>query len=330
MTGGAGRSHGHAASTGPLLRADPERPLDVVGLGQICVDHVCGVEVPPRPGDKSRAQYYARLPGGQAATAVLACARLGLRAAFAGGVGDDEDAERALAPLRAAGVDLDAVRRRPGVATQTSHVWIETGSGERAIVWHRDPRLTLSPSEVPVAAIRRARALHLDAGDLEAALAAAREARAAGTASVLDADTPAPGVDELVAAVDFPVVSPRLAERVLGTSDPSECLARMVASGARMAVITFGPRGALARTREGQEVRCPPFRVEARDTTGAGDAFRAGLLWAALQGLGATEVLRAASAAAAMNCRALGAQGGLPDRAGLEAFLARAEPGPAP
>jgi len=305
--------------------------LDVVGLGQACVDHVCRVERLPPAGEKGRAREYRRLPGGQVATALLACARLGLRTAFAGGVGDDDDGERALAPLARAGVDLAGVRRRPGVPTQTGHVWIETASGERAIVWHRDPRLALRAEEVPFERIRAARALYLDAGDLEAALAAARAAREAGVLSVLDADTPAPGLADLLAGVDFPVVSPRLAETVHGTSDLREALARMVDAGARMAVIPLGPQGAIARSRAG-EVELPAFSVRARDTTGAGDAFRAGLLWALLEGREPAEALRVAAAVAALNCREPGAQGGLPDRAGLEAFLERPppvrEPGP--
>jgi len=319
------------AGTGSGEGSFAEGSLDVVGLGQACVDHVCRVERLPPAGEKSRAGEYRRLPGGQVATALLACARLGLRAAFAGGVGDDADGDLALEPLAREGVDLAAVRRRAGVATQTGHVWIETASGERAIVWHRDPRLALRPEEVPLERIRAARALYLDAGDLEAALAAARAAREAGVLSVLDADAPVPGVEELLAAVDFPVVSPRLAETVHGTSDRREALARMVDAGARMAVVTLGPQGAIARGRAG-EVKLPAFSVRARDTTGAGDAFRAGLLWALLEGWEPAEALRAASAVAALNCRGLGAQGGLPDRAGLEAFLERPppprEPGP--
>jgi sulfofructose kinase len=67
--------------------------------------------------------------------------------------------------------------------------------------------------------------------------------------------------------------------------------------------------------------------VEARDTTGAGDVFHAAFAFGLLAGLGRTAVLRVANAAAAMSCRAVGAQGGLPDRASLEDFLA-AHPAP--
>jgi sugar/nucleoside kinase (ribokinase family) len=312
-----------SAGGAPLWPRRRTGGCDVVGVGQACVDHVATVERLPGVGGKLAARDYTRLPGGQIATAMLACARLGLRAAFVGTLGDDEDGRLALAPLRAAGVDLAGVRLRPGVCTQTSEIWIERASGERTIVWFRDPRLALRPEEVPVEAIARARALHLDAGDLPAALAAARAARVAGVPSVLDADAPAPGVEELLASVDFPVVSRSFAETLHGSSKLGEALDRMLRAGARMAVVTLGERGALARTRD-RWIESPGFEVEIRDTTGAGDAFHAGFLWGLLEGLDAEAALRAANAAAALNCRALGAQGGLPDRGELEAFLAGA------
>jgi sugar/nucleoside kinase (ribokinase family) len=88
-----------------------------------------------------------------------------------------------------------------------------------------------------------------------------------------------------------------------------------------MAVVTLGSQGACARLGE-REIRSPGFRVEARDTTGAGDVFHAAFAFGLLQGWEAERVLRASNAAAAMSCRALGAQGGLPDRSELEEFLA--------
>jgi sulfofructose kinase len=67
----------------------------------------------------------------------------------------------------------------------------------------------------------------------------------------------------------------------------------------------------------------PAVPIAARDTTGAGDVFHGAFAWALLEGWEARQVLRAACAAAALNCLAAGAQGGIPDRAGVEALLAR-------
>jgi sulfofructose kinase len=90
--------------------------------------------------------------------------------------------------------------------------------------------------------------------------------------------------------------------------------------GARLSVVTLGEWGALAAGADGQ-LDSPAYRVKARDTTGAGDAFHAGFIWGLIQRLDVEAVLRAAHAVAAINCEALGAQGGLPRRSELERFL---------
>ncbi len=316
------------SDTGALwpLRAAGSR-CDVLGIGQVAVDDVLTLDALPPVGGKREARHTAQLPGGQVATAVLACARLGLRTAYVGCVGEDAEALLALAPLRSAGVDLDGVRWRAGVRTQRAQIWIEAGSGERTIAWFRDPSLALSAQELRRADVEGARALHLDAGDLDAALWAAEVARGAGVAVVLDADRVGEGIERLLPLVDFPVVSQEFAETYGGTSSVRRGLARLCENGARMAVVTLGASGALAQCGD-RILESPAYAVDARDTTGAGDAFHAGLLWGLLEGRNEVGVLRAAHAVAALNCMALGAQGGLPDRASLEAFLAGARPAP--
>jgi len=85
-------------------------------------------------------------------------------------------------------------------------------------------------------------------------------------------------------------------------------------------VVTLGERGAVGGDAQ-TEVTSPAFSVEVRDTTGAGDVFHGAFVWALLDGLDAESSLRAANAAAAMNCRAFGAQGGLATRETLQAFM---------
>lgn len=303
------------------------KALDVVGLGQSSLDHVCLVEGLPRFAGKDRMLDYTRLPGGQVATALLACTRLGLRAAFLGTVGDDDAGERALAPLREAGVDLSGVRVVAGAPSQLAVILLDRSSGERTVLWYRDARLALRLQDLSRGAIERARALHLDGGDPEVGIWAAKVAREAGIPVVLDADTAAAGTAELLAQVDFPIVSHSFAESFFGTSSPREALRGLMAYGARLAVVTLGDVGALGRLGT-CEIESPAYGVPVADTTGAGDVFHAAFLWALLEGLSAEQCLRAANAAAGMNCRAIGAQGGLPTRADLERFLADENPAP--
>jgi sugar/nucleoside kinase (ribokinase family) len=310
----------------PLLAPHgPNRPFDFVGLGQSAIDHVCQVDGLPRFAGKARVIDYSRLPGGQVATAVLCCARLGLRCALIGSTGDDEAGDAVLAPLREAGVDLGAVRRVAGAPTQLGVILVDRRSGERTVLWYRDPRLSLDVSALDRAAVTGGRVLHLDGGDPDVSTWAAQTARESGIPVVLDLDTPAPGVDRLLAAVDFPIVSRDFAENYFGTHKVREALRGLAGLGGRLAVVTLGEIGAIAQLGE-RVIESPAFRVGVRDTTGAGDVFHAAFAWGLLEGLGPEGVLRAANAAAAMNCRALGAQGGLPSRSELLAFVAESQP----
>lgn len=291
----------------------------MVALGQCALDQVAVVDGLPAFAGKERVLECYPLPGGQIATAALALTRLGLSTAFVSSVGDDPAAEAVLAPLREAGVDLGGVRLRPGVPSQLSLILVDRKSGERTVLWHRDPRLSLELSELGREAIVRGRALHLDASDLDVSVWAAGVAREAGMAVCLDADTPAPGIDRLLRRVDYPIVSRAFARSYFGTDSPAEACRGLAALGARLPAVTLGDRGAVGGVRG--EIASPAFRVAARDTTGAGDVFHAAFLWALLEGRAPREILRTANAAAAMNCRALGAQGGLPARGELRAFL---------
>lgn len=302
-----------------------DRPFDVVGLGQISLDHVATLERPPELGSKVGALEYRDHPGGQVATALLACTRLGLRGALLGAVGDDPAADVALAPLAAAGVALSGVRVIAGARTRTAFITVVREGGERTIVWHRDPRLSLGGDAVDPESVRAGRALLIDTEFPEAVTRAAAIAREAGIPVVLDADQLEPGVEALLHGVDFPLVSWEFAETVYGTTSPRDALARLAAGGARMAVVTLGEAGAIAQLGE-RVITSPGFCVPARDTTGAGDVFHAAFVWALLEGRGAEEILRTANAAAALSCAGAGAQGALPDRKALGEFLAAPPP----
>jgi sugar/nucleoside kinase (ribokinase family) len=300
--------------------------FDLVGIGQCSIDHVCRVDGIPPLGGKDEVLGYELLPGGQVATAALAAARLGLRVAYVGSVGSDAVADLVLAPLAAEAIDLAGVRRVAGATTRLAVILVDRASGERTVLGHRDPRLRLGAGDVPAARIERARCLLVDAEDPEASLAAARVARRAGVPVVADIDAPGPGVEALLGAVDFPLVSRSFAETLGSDGTVRGGLARLAQFGARMAVATLGDRGCLARLGD-REIASPAFRIAPRDTTGAGDVFHAAFAWGVLEGLADDALLRAANAAAALSCRGLGAQGDLPTRRELEAFLRERQPG---
>jgi sugar/nucleoside kinase (ribokinase family) len=302
-----------------LLAAVPPRPFDLLGVGECSLDDVLRVAALPPPGGKAVVEDWCERPGGQVATALLTAARLGLRTAYAGVVGDDAAAAQALAPLRAAGVDLSRVEVVPRARTRAAVIAVEQGSGERAVLGYRDPRLGQGSAALAALRPEVARLLLLDATEPAAALELARHARLQRTAVILDLDTASVEAERLLPLADFPIVSESFAEAAYGTVE--KALAQMAAQGARLPVVTLGALGSLALWA-GQRLASPAHRSVVADTTGAGDVFRGAFAWGLLQGLDVEALLRAANGAAALACRGLGAQGALPDATRLQSFLA--------
>jgi sulfofructose kinase len=299
---------------------------DLLGLGQASIDHVGTVDGLPPLGGKTAMLAYELLPGGQVATAMLAAARLGLRASYVGSVGSDVAGDLVLAPLAGAGVDVTGVRRVPGASTRLAVILVDRATGERTVLGFRDPRLRLRAADAPTVRVSDARCLLVDAEDPEASLAAAAAARRVGVPVVADVDAGGAGVEALLAATDFPLVSRSFAETFGLDGTVRSGLRRLLDLGAKLAVATLGDRGSLALGRD-REIAAAAFPIAPRDTTGAGDVFHAAFAWGLLEGLDGEPLLRAANAAAALSCRGLGAQGGLPTRAELDAFLREREPG---
>jgi sulfofructose kinase len=292
----------------------------VLAVGENSFERVCLLGGPPRFPGKAPLLEERDLPGGQIATAALACARLGLRTAYVGAVGDDRAGELALEPLRRAGIDLSGVRRVLGAASRRALVLVDRATGDRSVLERRDPRLALGPGDLPPERIAASRLLLLDASEPSLAAAVLPIARAAGTAVVLDADRPQRDLLALLRECEFPIVSEGFAEEIASDGRVRTGLRSCAGPRTRLAVATRGERGALAWDGKGF-LESPAFRMKVVDTTGAGDVFHAGFAWALLGGAPAPRALRVANAAAALACRALGAQGALPEPAEIERLL---------
>jgi sugar/nucleoside kinase (ribokinase family) len=301
----------------------PGRTLDIIGYGECSIDEVWVLPTAPDWGGKLRASRRERLGGGQVATAMVACARLGLRAGFCGIVGDDDEGQEALAGLAEEGVDVAAARKANG-ATRAALILVDGRNGERAVVECGVPRAGHGHGvhQVP-ARVAEARILHLDATDPPFAKEAARQAREAGTVVSLDVDHPAPGLDELLPLADVVVMSRGLPQQLTGEEELERALRKLaerVPGG--LVGCTLGADGA-ALLDDDHLLLSPAFPAErVVDTTACGDTFRAALLVALAEGQRPADGLRFANAAASLKTRDLGRRG-CPVRAEVNALMAR-------
>lgn len=295
--------------------------VDVVGLGLNATDTIMSVSKFPPLGGKERVVSFEMQAGGQVATALVTCRRLGLKVRYVGKVGDDAGGRLQLASLRREGMDLSDTHMIRGVPNQYGYIIVDQATGERTIFWDRDARLTVQPDELRATAITSARLLHLDGCDVEAALAAARIARRVKIPVLADLDTVYKKVETLFPHIDYLIASTHFLPAVTGNADPFEVLEYM-AQEYKVGTpgMTLGRDGALVY-HAGRFTYSPGFVVETVDTTGAGDVFHGAFAYGLLAGWELPRVLDFSNAMAALNCTALGARGGIKSLAEAEHLM---------
>ncbi|MEI5103418.1 ribokinase [Streptomyces sp. PmtG] len=272
------------------------REYDLLVVGSANADLVTAVERRPGAGETVLGSDLAVHPGGKGANQAVAAARVGARTALLARVGDDAYGRLLRDAQESAGVDTAGVLVG-GAPTGVALITVDP-SGDNSIVVAPGANARLTPADVRAAAGLFA-AAPVVSTQLEIPLETVAEvvrALAPGARLVLNPSPPAPLPREVLEACDPLVVNEHEARVVLEGAgapvpgEPEEWAAGLLALGPRSVVVTLGARGALVAWAGGAE-RVPSVRVDAVDTTGAGDAFTAALAWR----LGAGEDLATAA-----------------------------------
>ena len=288
----------------------------IVVLGGPALDRLVQVPYFPTVDGNVVATTMKRQPGGVGANIAVGMAHLGNRVVLLGATGDDDTGEFLRRHLAEAGVDTSHMITRRETDTHTCFIAVNP-RGERTIYGLPGATTVEKPEELDHDVIRRARALHIAPAFKEVALAAIATAREAGIfVSYTPADVWWPHNPEVVRQiarlVDLLIVNRIEAAALTGLEDPEEGVRQLLAWGYESAVLTRGEHGVLVGDH-GQVISipaCPAIGV--RDTTGAGDAFTAGMVTGILIGLSLVQAARLGAAVAALKLRQAGAQAGLP------------------
>lgn len=309
----------HPSPADSVSASHPAPLVDVVGLGLNAADTLIVLPRFPLPGSKVEFSDLLTLPGGQVASAIAACATWGLSTRYIGKLGDDAAARLHAAEFARLGVHTHCLTVADCHSRQS--IILLDPHGERTVLWRRDPRQNLHPSELRADWIQQARILLVDGYDTAAATHAAHWARAAHVATVADLDELYPGIDDLLALTDYAIVSRDFPQRLTGEPTlPSALQTMMRRYGHRLAAATLGEEGVLAWDGR-QMLHVEAFPVPVRDTTGAGDIFHAGFVHALLHDWPLARQLAFACAAAALNCTAPGARGFIASVAEIEQLV---------
>lgn len=288
--------------------------FDAIGFGTNAVDFLIRVPEYPAYSSKIELTDYIQAAGGEIATTMSGLERLGMKTAYAGRFGDDAAGTFGMRSLTDEGVDLRFAEVVQGASTQIAFIVIDTRSGERTVIWQRDAKLSYRPDEVSGDIARAAKVLHMTPHDALACAKLAKEAKAVGTIVSLDIDNIFEGVNELLPNVDILIASTELAEKMFGISEPKAALKEFKERyGSAVVGITLGESGSITLCNDSY-IESPGFAVPGgcKDTTGAGDAFRVGLLYGLLSGVSVEESSAMANAVAALKCRSIGARTALP------------------
>jgi sulfofructose kinase len=282
----------------------------VVGVGNNALDTIIRVPRFPAPDSKVELISVEPMPGGQVASAMVACRRWGLRARYVGKVGDDAAGKRQMAEMKRERVEARWIVAR-GCRSQFSFILVDQSSGDRTVLWNRDPKIALRPKDLKRTWIRGVRALLVDGHDTEAATQAAKWARDDGIPVVGDFDNRYPGVEGLLERVDFAITSKDFPERLTGESDLLKSLPLIHAKfKCRFTAATLGSAGVIAWDCS-RFLQCAGFRIRAVDATGAGDIFHGAFVYGLVHSWPVERTLEFSCAAAALNCETPGARGGI-------------------
>ncbi len=294
--------------------------FDVVGVGRNSWDRISLLPDYPPPNAKVEVLELVHQPGGQVATTLVTVARLGGTTRYLGKFGDDASGRAVRGALAHEGVELTESRVLPGINNQTAFVVVDKTHHTRTVFGDFDERLLLEMDDFPQEAINSGKILFLGGRNPSTMIPFAKMGKEAGSIIVLDADDPSDGAKELISLANVVIMPEPFLSDFTGERETHAALRRVSQLGPTISCVTKGQKGSCALWQK-EYVEVPAFDIRVLDTTGAGDVFQGAFLIGLLENFELPHLLKFANAAAALKCRTLGGQSGIPPRADVEKFI---------
>jgi sugar/nucleoside kinase (ribokinase family) len=299
------------------MTTKPDSSPDVAVLGAAAIDWIARVKELPRRDGIVFAEEYQPMPGGTGGNVAEAVARLGHRVRFFGKFGDDEGGQLLLKSFQDAGVGTEGVLITKNRRTASCFIAIDE-RGERQIYCLGGSAIYESTSELDPRLLRGVKVLFIADAFLEVALEAIEMVSPAATIIFNPGGVMASSGDAclkpIVARTGVLIVSQVESETITHMQDPRDAMLRLAEMGAKVVMQTQGAAGVMV-LENGDITPQKAFPVErVIDTTGAGDAFAAGVIAGVVEKRTWTEAARVGCAVSAIKIAHLGARGGLPNR----------------
>jgi len=298
---------------------------DVMGIGCHAIDYLCMLDSYPEEDTKIKSDSIEVQGGGNIATALVAVARLGGDAFYHGIVADDAHRERIISGLARDGVETSFISVREGKCP-FAFIIINRSNSSRTILYSLKDAPRFLPEDINRELFGRCRVLLVDFYFPEASLEAVRIASRLNLPVVMDAEKPCPLADRIMSYGTHIISSLGFARSYTGCgpdASPDDMLSTFAGlQPAPFISITLGEKGVICFDREGGRIlRQDAYRIDAVDTTGAGDVFHGAYAFFLARGFPVEECLRLSSACSAMKCRSVGGRVGIPKIEELYGFL---------
>lgn len=303
-----------------------EKTFDVIGVEDLIMDFALQINRIPKTDGMSMIKDSCWAGGGNASSAIVALSRLGAKCAMVGTTGNDAYGDFCLEDMKRNGVDVSHIKQVEGDTTLCVCL-AETETQGRSFLGRMGVQGTMSSEEVGEDFIRGCKVIHLSCMPSPAQTAAIAFARKHGVEISLDAGAFFPGAEELAGKADILIMSENFYGGLFG-EDKNYCenCKKLVDGGAKIAVVTLGKKGCVGADRDGSFELESFSGAEIVDTTGAGDVFHGGFLYAYLYrykeaGYTLRDCARFASAVSYINCTSLGGRPGIPTLDMVDTFL---------
>lgn len=292
-------------------REEKLQVVDVFGFGHCCIDYLSVLDPFPEKGKKGDIVESVVIGGGPVPTALLTFGKLGGTARFCGKIGADHDGQVVLEGLRSGGVDVSPMIIDQAATTARAFIWIDPHDASRTIALDLTRLSWPTADELDDDLLRACRIFLCDGRATEACLKGLRLARKLGVRTVLDVGAARPRFEEILELTDYAIVSRDLADTFSPGAGPDDLAKLLVRSGAGSAIVTIGRKGAVwFDGSTGGHV--PGFEVDAVDTTGAGDVFHGAFIYGISRDWDIERSITFGNGAAALSCRRLSGQMGIP------------------
>lgn len=294
--------------------------LKILVIGSINMDYVCTVDELPKKGETLLSNGFVDSGGGKGANQAVAARRLGAEVAMIGAVGKDVSGDKLIDSLRKEGINVDYIKR-VDIPTGNAIVTVDK-NGDNTIVVYSGANFQVDEELINSceAVIEENDFIILQLEiPMNTVLYSAKLAKKHGKKVVLN---PAPAKElpkEIYEYIDYITPNETELARITGIDDVKLASKELINRGAKNVVVTLGEKGSYY-LGDG-ELEVESFKIEAVDTTAAGDSFNGALAVALGEGKSIEEALKYANAVGALTTTKIGAQVSLPYKEEVKEFL---------